>query len=215
MTPLVTRREAVAIGARRYFTGEPCKHGHVAERRVIGSACVACANARAIDWAERHPERTKEIRNRHAQENIDRIRLRRRRENLSARQLRKVYEQDKRFYEANKEERRQYALAYRHANIDKRLEYDKKRAKDPLISRPKSAARNIRRRVACAHLSPLERFEIRIIYEEAALLGPKFHVDHIVPIARGGRHHPSNLQIVTSGYNLRKGDRIFQERKYV
>jgi len=36
-----TRAEAFAIGADRYFTGIPCKHGHVAERFVSGT-CIGC-----------------------------------------------------------------------------------------------------------------------------------------------------------------------------
>lgn len=38
-------------------------------------------------------------------------------------------------------------------------------------------------------------------------LGKKLHVDHIRPIARGGRHVASNLQILPIGLNLRKGAR--------
>jgi 5-methylcytosine-specific restriction endonuclease McrA len=41
LTLPTTRAEAFASGADRYFTGLPCKHGHVAERYVSGS-CVAC-----------------------------------------------------------------------------------------------------------------------------------------------------------------------------
>lgn len=36
-----TRAEAFALGADRYFTGAPCKHGHVAERFVSGT-CTGC-----------------------------------------------------------------------------------------------------------------------------------------------------------------------------
>lgn len=39
-----TRAEAFAVGADRYFTGAPCKHGHIAERYVSGS-CVGCREA--------------------------------------------------------------------------------------------------------------------------------------------------------------------------
>lgn len=38
-------------------------------------------------------------------------------------------------------------------------------------------------------------------------LGHKMHVDHIVPLARGGKHEASNLQILPAGINLRKGAR--------
>ena len=35
-----------------------------------------------------------------------------------------------------------------------------------------------------------------------------YHVDHIVPIAKGGMHHQSNLQIATATWNLSKGSRM-------
>ena len=37
-----TRTEAKRLGARKYFTGEPCTHGHVAPRYTKGQ-CVVCA----------------------------------------------------------------------------------------------------------------------------------------------------------------------------
>lgn len=37
-----TRTEAKAQGARKYFTGDPCAHGHIAARYVKGM-CVVCA----------------------------------------------------------------------------------------------------------------------------------------------------------------------------
>jgi len=37
-----TRTEAKAQGARKYFTGEPCAHGHISARYVKGM-CVTCA----------------------------------------------------------------------------------------------------------------------------------------------------------------------------
>lgn len=36
-------------------------------------------------------------------------------------------------------------------------------------------------------------------------LGYKMHVDHIIPLSKGGRHVASNLQILPAGLNLRKG----------
>ena len=43
-----TRAEAKATGAKYYFTGEPCKHGHVAPRKTKGS-CVECLKN---EWAQ-------------------------------------------------------------------------------------------------------------------------------------------------------------------
>lgn len=39
----------------------------------------------------------------------------------------------------------------------------------------------------------------------ASCLGVEFHVDHIVPIAMDGKHHPSNLQVMPAILNRSKG----------
>lgn len=68
----VTRAEAKEVGKKRYFTGKPCRHGHISERRVVGAACVECIKLR-IDpklsyakvkaWRAKNPgKRTEEAR---------------------------------------------------------------------------------------------------------------------------------------------------------
>jgi hypothetical protein len=39
MESLISRAEAQAQGLKHYFTGKPCKHGHIAERTVDGGIC--------------------------------------------------------------------------------------------------------------------------------------------------------------------------------
>ena len=39
---IITRAEAKAKGLTRYFTGKPCKHGHVSERRTLTGYCEKC-----------------------------------------------------------------------------------------------------------------------------------------------------------------------------
>jgi endogenous inhibitor of DNA gyrase (YacG/DUF329 family) len=38
----ISREDAIAQGLDRYFTGEPCKYGDVAERDVENGACLKC-----------------------------------------------------------------------------------------------------------------------------------------------------------------------------
>jgi hypothetical protein len=78
MPKIVLRAEARKKGLTRYFTGEPCKRGHLAERMCSTKACVACLKlsqkiyrrtpngkkykARAIKrWRKKNPKRVREI----------------------------------------------------------------------------------------------------------------------------------------------------------
>lgn len=54
--PLVTRAEAKAGGKTRYWTGKPCKHGHIAERIVENAGCVACRWDIEKRYRENNPE---------------------------------------------------------------------------------------------------------------------------------------------------------------
>ena len=55
--PLLTRQEALNIGYARYFTGKPCKHGHVAERYTASRQCVEC---NAVRWRNEPIERRRQ-----------------------------------------------------------------------------------------------------------------------------------------------------------
>lgn len=39
---IISRADAAARGSTRFFTGQPCKHGHVAQRWVANAGCVDC-----------------------------------------------------------------------------------------------------------------------------------------------------------------------------
>lgn len=41
---IIDRLAAANSGRTRFYTGRPCKHGHLAERFVSGGACVECTN---------------------------------------------------------------------------------------------------------------------------------------------------------------------------
>ena len=67
----VTREEAHSLGLKRYFSGKPCRHGHLGERSVASGACVGCERAyrekaavRRADysrrWSKLHPEKKRE-----------------------------------------------------------------------------------------------------------------------------------------------------------
>lgn len=54
----ISKADAVARGLKRYYTGQPCKRGHVAEHRV-GAGCVQCSVDSAVAFNRAHPELAK------------------------------------------------------------------------------------------------------------------------------------------------------------
>ena len=43
--PRSTRADAVQAGAVRYFNGQPCPAGHIADRYTLSGYCVVCQRA--------------------------------------------------------------------------------------------------------------------------------------------------------------------------
>ena len=42
MSEIITRKDALALGLKHYFTGKPCKRGHVCTRNTIDRKCLDC-----------------------------------------------------------------------------------------------------------------------------------------------------------------------------
>jgi hypothetical protein len=63
-----------------------------------------------------------------------------------------------------------------------------------------------RRALVRGELSPeiVAIYCLRDFYREMSL-GEDFHVDHIIPLIRGGKHCAENLQVIPAIDNLRKG----------
>lgn len=57
---VISRKVAKARGLDRYFTGVPCKHGHVVERRTDTCACVECLREYDRKYDRKYYERNKE-----------------------------------------------------------------------------------------------------------------------------------------------------------
>ena len=58
---IIKRFEAVALGLKHYFTGKPCKHGHVERRRVNDRNCAECDKMHKKIFKVRHPEKYEEL----------------------------------------------------------------------------------------------------------------------------------------------------------
>lgn len=77
----------------------------------------------------------------------------------------------------------------------------------------------MRIKAGAVDLTEQENQQIHEIYDQATLLQQKLlaavacddplelqiHVDHIIPLAKGGRHKPENLQLLSGRENVDKG----------
>jgi hypothetical protein len=57
---IIARSEAKARGLKRFFTGRPCRRGHVAERLASDGNCVVCDRVNERAWIERNRDRERE-----------------------------------------------------------------------------------------------------------------------------------------------------------
>ena len=120
-------------------------------------------------------------------------------------------EKIKAYREANREKRKAQSKSWRTANKIKAKAYAKAYRKDnkailySLMSKRRALKMN-----QYGKLSADDKFVIEECYELAQLrfksIGIKWHVDHIIPLSKGGLHKPTNLQVVPATWNLRKNN---------
>lgn len=59
------RKEASALGEPRYFTGKPCKNGHISERNTKSGHCMDCNRmwdkTLVRDWKSKNRKHYNEI----------------------------------------------------------------------------------------------------------------------------------------------------------
>lgn len=117
------------------------------------------------------------------------------------------------YYKKNREKLIRYKKDYYNTNKES---YLKKCSEYSKNNRPiKNAARAKRRSLKLQATPPWADLEkIKLLYKKAKWLeeitGFKYHVDHIIPLSNDnvcGLHVWSNLQILESSYNLKKGNK--------
>jgi transcriptional regulator with AAA-type ATPase domain len=194
----MTRAEALAAGLKVYFTGVPCKNGHLANRRVANWTCVVCHAEKAAEflpkWREKNPKKNKIYAEKYADAHAASTKAWR-----DANKER-CYETGKKWRQQYPEKCNEFSREWRSRNRDAMNALKAKRRADILTRLPK-------------WLSSDEKWMIGQAYSLARLrtqmTGFDWHVDHVLPL-RGrtvsGLHTPYNLQVIPAVENLRKGN---------
>lgn len=171
---LISRADARSQGLKRYFTGRPCKYGHVCQRAVSSHVCIECHNK--LIHADKKKHRA-DFRRWYAK-NAERQRLR-------AREYRAE----------NLEYCRQKASKWKAANRDQNSAHQRNRDAKKRESGGQHTAQDI------AEILKAQRGRCAYCREG---LKNKYHVDHIIALSKGGSNGRRNLQLLCQPCNQRK-----------
>ena len=105
-----------------------------------------------------------------------------------------------------REKARKRLQEWRKSNPERYKEQGKRNPENNCV---RAAKRRAAVREQTPPLTPEEQQRVLTIYQECAMISMEtsvpHHVDHIIPISKGGLHHPDNLQILTAEDNWKKG----------
>jgi hypothetical protein len=185
-----TREDAKRLGAKFYFTGQPCKHGHVAPRKTKG----VCTECERLSWKTQSDTRRDYFKSYAAREET---KNRQHEWYLQHRDATMA-----RAKTAPREKRREYQEAWKQRNPDRVKASNKSRRRKHRDATP-------------PWLTAAQKAEIREIYRIAIHMtkatGEQYVVDHICPLRADtvcGLHVPWNLRVITQEENLRKSNSL-------
>lgn len=233
---IITYADAKSLGLKRFFTGKPCKYGHIAERMIGSRNCCECNRLRNLASSMRPDQHeAQKSRNREAQ--------RRRREDVTVREAERVrnaeYEQRRRS-DLDKLAARRARDRERHRRMreamtpEEKLEWGRRRRAmrdaDPLqkasaivriLTHKAFSRRRLKKGTKTAALLGCSWDEAKAQIERQFLRGMswenfgEWHLDHITPLATAQTEeelaalcHISNLRPMWGSDNLAKGSNV-------
>jgi len=219
MQEIISRKDALSLGLKRYFTGKQCKYGHSEERLTSNCFCVKCGKIKDELTREKRSHYFMLYRNKN-KESIslkgtlyrtnNKDKEKNRHKEYKNNNKNKIIEENKRYYMANKLKRNAASTLWQKENINKVREYWRRyRQQHPHRNQISEHNRRSKKRNSeGTHTAQ----DIKDLYAAQkgrcayckVKVGDKYHIDHIQPLSKGGGNGKDNLQICCPTCNLRK-----------
>ncbi len=212
---VISRNEAASQGLKHYFTGKPCKNGHVAERLVSNRNCSICRSEYAPRYYEDNREAYAERDARYYADNRERILDRHQAYREQNRD--DVLERHRRYRVENHSAQLERQRDHYRRNRDAVLDAQRRYIKD---NREKVNAKTALRRSRKLQAVPGWFGELdEFVWREAADLvilrrdatGIDWASDHMIALAGRrvcGLHVATNCQVIPAYLNARKNNKV-------
>lgn len=184
------------------------------EKKAQGDRAYRLANKAKIRETKKRyrsldPERWQQYGKQYRAENFDRIAESKRDWNL--RNADRLAEMTSAWKQANPEKVREYKRAYKRRNPDKDKQYYQQNKWRYEISRAKRRALKAKASIYLITSKDVSR----IMSRPCIYCGAKAeHLDHVIPLSKGGLHSVGNLAPACAKCNLSKGAKFIVEWKY-
>jgi len=212
---ILLRREAKEQRLPRYFTGRPCKHGHIAERYTSNNKCLDCnreqGRANHYIYFDKKQDRQK----RYYGDNKDRIRAMN--DRWAAEHPVKIKEIHKSWRDRNPDKIKERSARWYAENSDRsKANLQDWRRRNPAGYRLQKYRRRMLETTASGEFTEADL--TNLIERQKALctgcgrdISAKFTIDHKTPLSRGGTNDPENLQLLCRPCNSSKGTKTDEE----
>lgn len=179
--------DAKARGLKRYFTGKPCKRGHISQRWSASGLCISCSHELNAEWHARNRQSVRVRRSKYYSDNRE-----------------KFLQESAEWRAANPEKRKEQSLLYRSSPEGKSRRSMLQMRRHSITLRALSAWND--------ELTDLVAIEAcDLAHRRFLATGFKWQVDHAIPLqARNacGLHTADNLQVIPQSLNSWKRNRL-------
>lgn len=233
---IITRAGAKSIGLKRYFTGKPCKHGHICERITANGVCLECSKEIERRYVDGHRDAVRAKWSRWTRNNRDKQNEKQRKWEVAHPEQAKAIRSacrtkkpelyraiEKKWRAANPEKIQKKNKSYKATHKERLAPINLARVNQWRTDNPERSRENARKG---RHTRRARQYEAGGTYTNAEirelLIRQDFtcvycptslknsrdrELDHRVPIARGGRNDIGNLQWLCVSCNRRKRDK--------